>query len=560
MTLLLAPPGAGKTSFLKALTGRLPASKLEGSLTYSGKSAAELQAAGIQLPLLASYVEQLDVHLPYLTVRETAQFAYENGTVHPSVLGVPELEAEAANRVTRVLELLNLSGCADTVVGNETLRGISGGEKKRVTIAESLVSHGRCDGGEGAVTVCPYRRHCICAPGSALVYQVTNARLLAMDEISTGLDAAVTFDIVASIRAWARAMRGTVVIALLQPTPEVYALFDEVIMMREGVVAYHGPREDVPAYVESIGFTPPTAASAADVDMADWLTELLTHPHKVHAATERAQRSIEGGLPQGSNVSLPGLAPSASLPAHMNEAASADDDAPGSPITPGPVDTPTPAVAATSASPSAAAIQVRKEPVLTTAGLGVAWRASELHKGQMDAKPVAAALVLESTFAKTQFGQPFPRSPFTHFWSLLRRQVLITARNKLFVVSRVVAAIVLSLILGSLWWQLPQEEGCEARLGGLSYPNDYRPCARCRARSPLNSVATLWVSIHPSMQARQVRNASFLRSADRLRQHVRGAIRRGVQVHGVQADLVGYVPSDGVRACRDGRAHPHRGH
>ena len=137
-------------------------------------------------------------------MRETAQFAYENGTVHPSVLGSPELQAEAAGRVDRVLKLLNLTGCADTIVGNELLRGISGGEKKRVTVAESLV---------------------------------TNARLLAMDEISTGLDAAVTFDIVASIRAWARAMRGTVVIALLQPTPEVYSLFDEVILMREGVSA-----------------------------------------------------------------------------------------------------------------------------------------------------------------------------------------------------------------------------------------------------------------------------------------------------------------------------------
>lgn len=80
-------------------------------------------------------------------------------------------------------------------MGNDLLRGISGGEKKRVTVSEALV---------------------------------TNARLLCLDEISTGLDSSVTYDIVASIAAWARAMRGTVVISLLQPTPEVYSLFDEV--------------------------------------------------------------------------------------------------------------------------------------------------------------------------------------------------------------------------------------------------------------------------------------------------------------------------------------------
>ena len=70
VTLLLAPPGGGKTAFLKALAGRLPASRLSGSIKYSGLTRAEMAAQGIHLKLLASYVDQLDVHLPYLTVRE----------------------------------------------------------------------------------------------------------------------------------------------------------------------------------------------------------------------------------------------------------------------------------------------------------------------------------------------------------------------------------------------------------------------------------------------------------------------------------------------------------
>ncbi len=72
-TLLLAPPGHGKTSFLKALAGRLPTGALDGSVTYSGLDQRELLSKGMYLKLLANYVDQLDVHLPFLTVRETAE-------------------------------------------------------------------------------------------------------------------------------------------------------------------------------------------------------------------------------------------------------------------------------------------------------------------------------------------------------------------------------------------------------------------------------------------------------------------------------------------------------
>jgi ABC-type multidrug transport system ATPase subunit len=61
-----------------------------------------------------------------------------------------------------------------------------------------------------------------------------------MDEISTGLDAAVTYNIVAALRAWARTTNGTAVIALLQPTPEVFDQFDELLLLREGCPVYHG--------------------------------------------------------------------------------------------------------------------------------------------------------------------------------------------------------------------------------------------------------------------------------------------------------------------------------
>ena len=386
-TLLLSPPGGGKTCFLKALAGRLPVSKLQGEIRYNGASQKELAQRGIQLKLLSNYVDQLDVHLPYLTVRETADFACANSTVVPAMMGDPMLVSEAAGRVDRVLKLLSLTNCANTLVGNELVRGVSGGEKKRVTIAEALVS---------------------------------NARLLCMDEISTGLDASVTFDICASIRAWTMEMRGTVVIALLQPTPEVYSLFDDVLLLRGGCVIYHGGRAELAPYLGGLGFTPPADLSegggADSADVADWVTEIINAPESVYKAQ----------LAKASSASR-----------------AAVDEAP-------------PAAVMTAQAEGGP-----KRPPLSTAELAAAWAASDAcaRRDAAEAKSMAQPMDLESPFALQQYGQKYPRSFPVHFLSLLKRQVLVTGRNSLFVSSRLISACLISAILGSVWWQLDSSKG-----------------------------------------------------------------------------------------------------
>jgi ABC-type multidrug transport system ATPase subunit/ABC-type multidrug transport system permease subunit len=111
------------------------------------------------------------------------------------------------------------------------LRGISGGQKKRVTTAEMLVTPGRA---------------------------------LFMDEISTGLDSSTTFQIVNSIRQTIHIIGGTAVIALLQPAPETYELFDDIILLSDGQVVYNGPREHVLEFFESMGFKCPERKGVAD--------------------------------------------------------------------------------------------------------------------------------------------------------------------------------------------------------------------------------------------------------------------------------------------------------
>jgi ABC-type multidrug transport system ATPase subunit len=93
-----------------------------------------------------SYVSQLDEHIPFLKVRETLQFACDNANAEPALLGSSELAASQANRVDQTIRMLGLENCADTVVGNELLRGVSGGEKKRVSGRHLLIYPRTCLG------------------------------------------------------------------------------------------------------------------------------------------------------------------------------------------------------------------------------------------------------------------------------------------------------------------------------------------------------------------------------------------------------------------------------
>uniref|UniRef100_A0A0E0EQV9 ABC transporter domain-containing protein n=1 Tax=Oryza meridionalis TaxID=40149 RepID=A0A0E0EQV9_9ORYZ len=140
-------------------------------------------------------------------------------------------EQKAEVVTNHILKILGLDICADTIVGNNMVRGISGGQKKRLTTAEMLVTPGRA---------------------------------LFMDEISTGLDSSTTFQIVNSIRQTVHILGGTAVIALLQPAPETYELFDEIIILSDGQVVYNGPRDHVLEFFQSIGFKCPERKGVAD--------------------------------------------------------------------------------------------------------------------------------------------------------------------------------------------------------------------------------------------------------------------------------------------------------
>ncbi|EGZ10029.1 hypothetical protein PHYSODRAFT_338734 [Phytophthora sojae] len=236
MTLILGQPGSGKSSLMKVLSGRFPVDNRldeDGEVTYNGKSQDELRR---RLPQLVPYVDQQDKHFPTLTVKETLEFAHEcndgglstrdeeqfvHETSEENAAALEAAKAMYKHHPDVIIRRLGLENCQDTIVRNAMLRGVSGGERKRVTTGEMAFG---------------------------------SKNVLVLDEISTGLDSAATFDIVSTQRSLAKKFRKTVVISLLQPPPEVFELFDQVILLNDGYVMYHCPRQRALAYFESLGF------------------------------------------------------------------------------------------------------------------------------------------------------------------------------------------------------------------------------------------------------------------------------------------------------------------
>ncbi|XP_019055632.1 PREDICTED: pleiotropic drug resistance protein 3-like [Nelumbo nucifera] len=252
LTLLLGPPGCGKTTLLLALSRKLDQSlKVTGEITYNGYRLEEF------VPWKTSaYISQYDLHIPEMTVRETLDFSaccqgvgsrpeimrevsrrekqagiYPDPDIDTYMKAISVEGLEKTLQTDYILKILGLDICADTMVGDAMRRGISGGQKKRLTTGEMIVG-----------------------PTKALF----------MDEISTGLDSSTTFQIVACLQHLVQITDATALISLLQPAPETYNLFDDIVLMAEGKIVYNGPCDHVLEFFEDCGFRCPERKGTAD--------------------------------------------------------------------------------------------------------------------------------------------------------------------------------------------------------------------------------------------------------------------------------------------------------
>ncbi|KAI5674497.1 hypothetical protein M9H77_14861 [Catharanthus roseus] len=217
-TALMGPSGSGKSTLLDALSGRLAANAfLSGSILLNGRK-ANLSFG------TAAYVTQDDNLIGTLTVRETISYSAR--------LRLPDRMSRSEKRtlVESTIIEMGLQDCADTVIGNWHLRGISGGEKRRVSIAVEILMR---------------------------------PRLLFLDEPTSGLDSASAFFVTQTLRGLSRDGR-TVIASIHQPSSEVFELFDRLYLLSGGKTIYFGLASEAYEFFAQAGFPCPALRNPSD--------------------------------------------------------------------------------------------------------------------------------------------------------------------------------------------------------------------------------------------------------------------------------------------------------
>jgi ABC-type multidrug transport system ATPase subunit len=218
MLIVLVKPGSGCTTFLKSVSGETRGLNVDKDsvIHYNGIPQETYKA---ELRGDVCYNAETDQHFPHLTVGQTLEFAAAARTPSARVHEIPR--AEFSKHVAAVvMALYGLSHTYNTKVGNDYVRGVSGGERKRVSIAEMALS--------GSPICC-------------------------WDNSTRGLDAATALEFTRSLRVSSSVSGMTHAVAIYQASQAIYDLFDKAIVLYEGRQIYFGPAKSARAYFEGMG-------------------------------------------------------------------------------------------------------------------------------------------------------------------------------------------------------------------------------------------------------------------------------------------------------------------
>ena len=222
MMLVLGRPGSGCSTFLKSIANnRGSYLDVQGSVAYGGIPAAE-QSRRYRGEVI--YNEENDSHLPNLTVWQTLQFALWNKTKRRFRQQV-DIIADA------LLRMFAMAHTKQTPVGNEYMPGVSGGERKRVSIIETLA---------------------------------TKSTVTCWDNSTRGLDASTALDYAKSLRIMTDVSRRTTLVTLYQAGQEIYELMDKVLVVEDSRMIYQGPAREARQYFVDLGFHAPERQTTAD--------------------------------------------------------------------------------------------------------------------------------------------------------------------------------------------------------------------------------------------------------------------------------------------------------
>ncbi|KAL5355513.1 ABC-2 type transporter-domain-containing protein [Aspergillus floccosus] len=228
MLLVLGRPGSGCTTLLKMLSNRrLGYRSVEGDVRYGSLTADE--AAKYRGQIVMNTEEEL--FFPTLTVGETMDFATRLKVPFNFPKGVESAEAYQQETKKFLLESMGISHTNDTKVGNEYVRGVSGGERKRVSIIECMASRGS---------------------------------VFCWDNSTRGLDASTALEWTKAIRAMTDVLGLSTIVTLYQAGNGIYDLFDKVLVLDEGKQIYYGPMAQARPFMEDLGFVCREGSNVAD--------------------------------------------------------------------------------------------------------------------------------------------------------------------------------------------------------------------------------------------------------------------------------------------------------
>lgn len=221
---LMGPSGCGKTTLLNILAGRASAAS-SGTIVKG-----EVLVDGSNLPSqtfrkISSYVEQEDALIGSLTTRETVEFAARLSFT--TSMG----KKERQEKVKSILGAFGLVNQANTLIGTPLRKGISGGQKRRVSVASQLI---------------------------------TGPKILFLDEPTSGLDSVASFEVMSFLKAFAAKYKLLVIASIHQPSSTTFNLFDRILLLSQGKTCYFGDCQKLKPYFDSLGFEMPLQMNPAE--------------------------------------------------------------------------------------------------------------------------------------------------------------------------------------------------------------------------------------------------------------------------------------------------------
>lgn len=371
MVLVLGRPGSGCTTFLKVVTNqRFGYTGVDGEVLYGPLEAKEF---GKLYRGEATYNSEEENHHPTLTVGQTLGFALDTKTPGKRPHGMSKKDFKS-KVITTLLKMFNIEHTRNTIVGNPFVRGVSGGERKRVSIAEMMIT---------ASSICSW------------------------DNSTRGLDASTALDYAKSLRVMTNIYKTTTFVSLYQASENIYKQFDKVLVIDAGRQVYFGPANTARGYFEGLGFKEKPRQTTPD---------FLT------GCTDDFEREYAEGRSAA--------------------------DAPHSPET-----------LAEAFSKSAFTTSLNEE---MAAYRKVVAEDKQRHE---DFQIAVGDSKQKGVSKKSVYNIPY----YLQIWALMQRQFLIKWQDKFSLVVSWITSIVIAIVLGTVWLDLPTTSAGAFTRGGLLF-------------------------------------------------------------------------------------------